>query len=185
MTVRDNRRAAALGRMADHLLAVGLRGASLRALAAAAGTSDRMLLYYFTDKDELLTATLGEVAARMLPLLEAAGAVTAPRPFEVLLPEIGKVFAQPEIKPFMQLWLELAAYAGRGEEPYLTVAGLIADGFLAWIAERLEAGSDDRVAQAARLLAAVEGAAVLAAVGREEIARGALAASLWPPSETR
>jgi AcrR family transcriptional regulator len=183
MTVRDTRRAAALGRMADHLLAVGLRGSSLRALAAAAGASDRMLLYYFADKDELLTATLGEVAARMLPLLEAAGAVTAPRPFEVLLPEIGTVFARPEIKPFMQLWLELAAFAGRGEEPYLTVAGQIADGFLAWIAERLDVGPDDRAVQAARLLATVEGAALLAAVDRGQVARAALSVSLGPRTE--
>src|SRR5579859_7160709 len=115
MTVRDTRREAALRRMADHLLAVGLRGASLRALAAAAGTSDRMLLYYFADKDELLTATLGEVVARMLPLLDAAGTESSPRRGEVLLPEILTVFTRPEIKPFMQLWLELAAYAGRGE----------------------------------------------------------------------
>ena len=72
MTDRDTRRKAVLLRMADHLLATGLRGASLRPLAAAAGTSDRMLLYYFADKDELLAATLAEVAGRMLPLLEAA-----------------------------------------------------------------------------------------------------------------
>ncbi len=72
---------------------------------------------------------------------------------------------------------------GRGAPPYRRWTD--ADSFLAGIAERLEAGSDDRVAQAARLLAAVEGAAVLAAVGREEIARGALAALLGPPLETR
>jgi len=45
MSVRTDRRQAALERMADHLLREGMTGASLRPLAAAAGTSDRMLLY--------------------------------------------------------------------------------------------------------------------------------------------
>ena len=66
MDVRSKRREEAIERMADHLLAEGLGAATLRPLAAAAGTSDRMLLYYFNDKDELLSATLHRVAERML-----------------------------------------------------------------------------------------------------------------------
>lgn len=58
MSVRDTRRQAALERMADHVLAAGLRGASLRPLAQVAGTSDRMLLYYFTNKGELSPRSL-------------------------------------------------------------------------------------------------------------------------------
>jgi AcrR family transcriptional regulator len=72
MTEQEERRQAMLVAMADHLLREGLNAASLRPLAAAAGTSDRMLLYYFADKEELLTATLVEVAQRMQPLLETA-----------------------------------------------------------------------------------------------------------------
>ena len=63
MNTRDERREAAIERMADHVLAEGLAAATLRPLAAAAGTSDRMLLYYFADKDELLTATLARISA--------------------------------------------------------------------------------------------------------------------------
>ena len=48
-----DRRGELLDRMAAHLLAHGLEGANLRPLARAAGTSDRMLLYYFADKEEL------------------------------------------------------------------------------------------------------------------------------------
>ncbi|MFY8208820.1 MAG: TetR/AcrR family transcriptional regulator, partial [Caulobacter sp.] len=49
MNVRDEQRARVIAVLADHLLATGLSQASLRQLAAAAGVSDRMLLYYFAD----------------------------------------------------------------------------------------------------------------------------------------
>ena len=61
MTKPDTRRAAILERIADHILANGLSASSLRPLAKAAGTSDRMLLYYFADKAEIITAALGVV----------------------------------------------------------------------------------------------------------------------------
>jgi len=43
---------------ADYLLDHGLIGLSLRPLAAALGTSDRMLLYHFADKDDLVATVL-------------------------------------------------------------------------------------------------------------------------------
>ena len=42
----------------DHALEHGLIGLSLRPVAAALGTSDRMLLYPFTDKDDLVATVL-------------------------------------------------------------------------------------------------------------------------------
>ncbi len=160
--------------MAAHLLEHGLRGASLRPLAAAAGTSDRMLLYYFADKDELLAATLAEIARRMLPILEAA-LDPLPLAAEILLIRIGAAVRAPALRPFMRLWLEMAAAAGRGEQPYLAVSGAIADGFLAWIDSRLIAdGSADRAAILARTLALIEGAALLEAIGRAPLAEAAL-----------
>ena len=40
-----------------HVLAHGLGGASLRPLAKAAGTSDRMLIYHFGTKEALIRAS--------------------------------------------------------------------------------------------------------------------------------
>jgi AcrR family transcriptional regulator len=164
--------------MADHLLREGLNAASLRPLAAAAGTSDRMLLYYFADKEELLTAILVEVAQRMQPLLEAAIAPVPLSPSD-LRAEIAAVVRGAELRPFMQIWLEIAAAAGRGRQPYLAVAGRIADGFLQWIESRLQGPpGPDRKAMAAYLLVLAEGATVLDAIGRAEVA-----AASGPPHE--
>ncbi|MFZ9395925.1 MAG: TetR family transcriptional regulator, partial [Erythrobacter sp.] len=43
-----------LPRLAAHVLAHGLAGASLRPLARAAGTSARMLIYHFGSKERLI-----------------------------------------------------------------------------------------------------------------------------------
>ena len=174
MSIRDDRRRAALEPMTDHLLREGLAGASLRSLAAAAGTSDRMLLYYFADKDELLTATLGHVAARLARLLDTAGLGAAPRPFGVLLMDVWAAIRHPDLQPYMRLWLELAASAARGQEPHRAIAGQIADGFLVWAAERLRVEDEaDRAPTAALLLATVDGLALLDFVGRGALADSA------------
>ena len=179
MSIRDERQRAVLERMADHLLREGMAGASLRPLAAAAGTSNRMLLYYFADKDELLAATLEHLAARLARLLDEAGPGDgAPHPFPALLAEVWAAVRAPGLRPYMHLWLELAAGAARGQEPHRTVAGRIADGFLAWAAARLEVEREaDRAPRATLLLAAVDGLALLDAVGRSAAAGEAVGAA--------
>src|SRR4249920_1160376 len=108
MNIRDDRREAAIERMADHVLSEGLAAGTLRPLAAAAGTSDRMLLYYFADKDELLTATLNRIATRMIVQLDGSIPVEPRRPFPVLLQQVWAALASESLQPFMPLWLELA-----------------------------------------------------------------------------
>jgi AcrR family transcriptional regulator len=53
-----------LRRAADYVLAHGLADASLRPLAAALGTSGRMLIYYFGSKEQLVLEVLAEVRRR-------------------------------------------------------------------------------------------------------------------------
>lgn len=176
MSLRETRRQAALERMAAHLLAEGMAGASLRPMAAAAGISDRMLLYYFRDKQEVLEATLGLLAARLAEALATAGIGPRPMPFARLLAEVATRLGTPAMQPFMRLWLELAASAGRGQQPQRAVAERIATGFLGWIAERLAVPDAERPRQSALLLAMVEGMLVLESVGHGGTAALALAA---------
>src|SRR5580692_2489526 len=98
MNIRNDRREAAIERMADHVLSEGLGAATLRPLAAAAGTSDRMLLYYFADKDELLTATLDRIAKRMIEQLDGAVPVEPRRPFPVLLEQVWAALASESLR---------------------------------------------------------------------------------------
>ena len=176
MSIRSDRREAAIERMADHVLAEGLSASTLRPLAAAAGTSDRMLLYYFADKDELLTATLERVAARMIAQLDDAVPEGKPRSFHVLLEEVWAALGSGEVKPFMHLWLDLAAGAVRGRLPHRNISSAIADGFLAWAARRLEPPNEGEAAwSAASFLVCIEGMLIVEALGRRDIADRGLA----------
>lgn len=171
MAIRDQRREEAIERMADHLLAHGTAGASLRTLAAAAGTSDRMLLYYFADKDELIAETYARIGSRFTALLEAGFADGARRAPETLLAELWAAMGSPAVAPFMRFWLDVASAAARGAATERAVAGGIARGFADWIEARLDLPEPAaRAAAAARLLATIDGMMLLDAVGLPDLA---------------
>ena len=164
----DVRRAVIVERLADHVLTHGLVAASLRPLAKAAGTSDRMLLYYFCDKTEIIAATLQHIAERMVALLSAR---TAPEPLPLgeLITHLSSVVLDDKFWPYMCVWLELASRAGRGDPLYAPIAMQIGSGFLAWGEAQLSSpDSASRARDAARLLVTIEGMVLVKAIGMGE-----------------
>lgn len=170
MTRTDDHRAVLVDKLADYVLEHGLIAASLRPLARAAQTSDRMLLYYFRDKSELVEAVLGQVAARMTALL-AARASVRPEPIDRLRPLLANILLDDALWPYMRLWLEIASRAAQGDAFYARLGEQIGRGFLGWGAAQLE--SDDPQADAARLLVSIEGMVLLKSIGLEAEARRA------------
>ena len=137
MSVRDGRRADLLDRVAEHMLAHGMGTATLRTLAQAAGTSDRMLLYYFADKDDIVLSALGLICQRLAQTLETALPPSKSAPAKALRLLAGAARG-PDVRRYMRIWFELATLAARGQEPFLTIAGNIADYFVGWVATRLD-----------------------------------------------
>jgi AcrR family transcriptional regulator len=174
MSIRDARREAAIERMADHVLREGLSGATLRPLAAAAGTSDRMLLYYFADKDEALAETLTRIAMRLTAMLDAALPPGTRLPYYELLATLWAATGTDALRPYMSVWIELAAAAARDVPPHTAIAKGIMSGFAAWAADHLEAPEPQRDAQAALLIGTLDGLLLLAAAGRRDLAELAL-----------
>jgi len=127
-----------------------------------------MLLYYFDDKEDLLGAILERIALNLRESLDLA--LSGRRPFKELLAALAELTAAPEIRPYMQLWLELAARSARGEEPFRKVAGAILDGFLDWTASRLDVAEPQRSAQATLLLCLIDGLEIFDAAGRRDLA---------------
>ncbi len=165
MSKADAKRAQIVDRLGVFLLTEGLDAASLRPLAQAAGLSDRMLLYYFRDKEEVLTATLTHGAAQLTLLLDAALDAT-PRAAAELERDLLGAMEDGNFWPFTCLWFEIAARSARGDPLYRRVGGAIAHGFLGWIADRLAIDDPvERSATARRLLSMIEGAQLLHAVG--------------------
>jgi AcrR family transcriptional regulator len=66
-----DRRADLADRALDYVLAHGLLGMSLRPLAAALGTSDRMLLYHFGTKEQLVGEILSRAQQRLAAELQS------------------------------------------------------------------------------------------------------------------
>jgi AcrR family transcriptional regulator len=170
----EDRRAALLDRLADHVLAHGLIASSLRPLAKAAQTSDRMLLYYFADKAEIIAATLEVVAARMV--VEMSAKMTEqPMPLDELIAHLSDTLLVPEFWPYMRLWLEIASRAAGGDPLYTGIGEQIGRGFLSWGAAQLEVPDEgSRAIAAAKLLIAIEGAVLLKSIGLIDVVRQSL-----------
>ncbi len=173
MAKSDTRRAAILDALTDHVLAQGLAGASLRPLARAAGISDRMLLYYFKDKGEVIAAILGLIAERMQHQM---GARTAQRPLPpaALQAQLLDILLADDLWPYMQVWLDVASLSARGDLLYRAIGEQIGRGFLAWGMAQLDSPADRREADAARLLVTIEGMMVLKSIGMDGVCRAAL-----------
>lgn len=160
MAPADERRIQLLDAMADHMLAAGLAGSSLRPLARAAGTSDRMLLYYFPSKDSLIAATLNHLAQRMAGMLAAnVGEVRLPP--DRLLPLLTRQTLDPMFRPYLGLFLEIASRAARGDTLCRTVGAEIVEGFLAWIEAQLDTPPERLRPEALAILTEIEGRVVL------------------------
>ena len=161
-----DRRAEITRRVADHILAYGLDASSLRPLAKAAGTSDRMLLYYFEDKADLTTAALTFIMANLVAILNARTLKTL-RPLDELRPALLKIIFADDLWPYLRLWLEIASLAAKGDPFYHATGHQIANGFLAWGAAQLD--SENPETDAAKLLIGIEGAVLLKSVGLDDV----------------
>lgn len=168
MSRADDRRAELTARLADFLLAEGLDAASLRPLARAAGLSDRMLLYYFHDKAEVIAAALDALAARLLALLSVPA---PPLPEAALWDRLAAQARDPALWPYLCLWLEIVARAGRGDAFWIDRGRAIGAGFHDWITAQLDTPDPaDRARVALALFQRLEGLVLLRAVGLDQAA---------------
>lgn len=167
--------------LAAHVLAHGLGQASLRPLAKAAGTSDRMLLYHFGSKEALLADLLAYLARTYAETLDAALAGERAATRGQALARILKHARAPEMAPFMQLWWEIVAGAARGAQGFQPAAHAMMGELLGWLEGQMPQGDPDPKGGARYLLTLIEGTLMLAAIGHAAAARdGLLAGGLLP-----
>ncbi|HVW42014.1 MAG TPA: TetR/AcrR family transcriptional regulator [Amycolatopsis sp.] len=100
------RRARTLAAATDYVLAHGMRELSLRPLAAAPGTSTRMLLYDFGSKERLIAAILAEIRRREASLLAEALRDALASPAE-LIRGVWAWISAAEREPFLRLFFEV------------------------------------------------------------------------------
>jgi AcrR family transcriptional regulator len=120
------RRKELLDAVVNECAARGIGDRSLRDVAAAVGTSHRMLLHHFGSREELLLAIVEEVERRQRTLLpelptEPAAATAA----------MWADLRRPELRPFERLFFECYARGVQGEQPF---ARMLPGAVEAWLA---------------------------------------------------
>ena len=162
--------------LAAYVLEHGLAGLSLRPLAAAAGTSDRMLLYHFGSKQQLVAQLLEHIAARYTLALNEVMPSGRLESRAACLETVVAATRGAAFRPYLVLWWQIVAGAAQGESPYAAAAGAIMDRLLAWLEELLPLDDPAPGLAARHILTLIEGAQMLDAIGRPQIADVALAA---------
>jgi AcrR family transcriptional regulator len=145
-----------LAAVVDVALAGGIADKSLRAIAAAAGTSHRMLIHHFGSREELLVEVIRDVEGRQRAALNeldgTSGEVTRP-----MADRFWRHLRSPELAPQERLFFEVYGQALQGR-PWATplLEGIVED-WVAPVAAMLEAnGASRETARAvARLQVAV------------------------------
>ena len=168
-------RVALLDALAGHVLRHGLNTASLRPMAAAVQTSDRMLIYHFGNKDGLIRALLQHVSDQIEQGLSAA---LPPTPFATeadLVRTVVGLMRSPGFQPHVRLWFDIVSASAQGQTAHRQAGQSIVTAYLDWVALRHPQGR----AGAARSLTLVEGILLMDAVGRSDVADATLA-SLSP-----
>lgn len=163
--------------LAAHVLAQGLGQASLRPLARAAGTSDRMLLYHFGTKETLIAELLAYLARSYAAALDAALAGARPATRGQALARILIHARSPAMQPFMALWWEIVAGTARGLPGFAPAAKAMMDELLGWLEGQMPEDDPDPGGGARYLLTMIEGTLMLAAIGHADTAREGLLAS--------
>lgn len=116
---RDTARRERLASLAtDYTVDNGLIGLSLRPLAAAIGTSDRMLLYHFDGKDDLVATVLRMSNDRSI---KAVRALPQPSSVRTAVLDLWRVSTSDELDHCHRMQVEAAALGLLGREPYASV----------------------------------------------------------------
>ncbi|WP_284125918.1 TetR/AcrR family transcriptional regulator [Parerythrobacter aestuarii] len=160
-----------LPQLAAHVLDHGLAGLSLRPLAKAAGTSDRMLLYHFGSKEKLVAGLLEYLAQTFAGALDQAFPTGRCSSRRACYEQVMEVTGRPEFAPFLRLWWDIVAGCARGNSAHLASAGDIMELLLDWVERHLPEDDPDPSAGARFVLTMIEGSQMLDAVGKKSFTK--------------
>jgi AcrR family transcriptional regulator len=125
----------------DYVLEHGLVGLSLRPLAAELGTSDRMLLYHFASKDDLVASVLRISNDRSVARIRAL----PPSPdVRTAVLDLWAAMTSPSLDRCQRMYVEAAALGLFGREPYASVVREANEVWLEAVADHLVASGTPR-----------------------------------------
>lgn len=147
VALRDSLGELTFGRVAKHL-----------------GVSDRMVVYYFPSKDDLLGEVLLLVGTRLMAVLGRAFAAPAADHLE-LARTAWPILARPDIDPWFALFFEANGMAAAGRAPYVELVAQLVEAWIGWVAEFFSGTPAQRRAEAEAVVALLDGLLLLRQLG--------------------
>ncbi len=150
----------------------GLSQLTFGRIAKRLGISDRIVVYYFPTKDDLI----GEVLYAMGTQLQETLAPTFTSPaadHRELLRTAWPILARPEADPVFALFFEAGGLAATGREPYRSLVPVLVEGWIDWAAEFIRGPRAYRRAEAEVAIAVLDGLLLLRQLAGPRVANRA------------
>lgn len=160
MGKRAAKRAEIVEKLATHFLSAGLDDTGLRRLAEVAGTSDRMLLYYFENKDDLVIAVLTHIGDQLAQMMEVQFGATPKPPAEVLR-ALWDLVTSAGLADQIRLWLDMSSRASRHDPLFGVVSDAMGEAWIDRLSALLEVPDAEKRALAILIMAIVDGQLIL------------------------
>lgn len=135
-TPDEKRRAELLERIVDYVYKHGVSQLSLRPLGEAVGCSPRLLLYFFSSKEDLITEVLAAAGARQRALVNRLQFEHAATPAQVCR-EIWTSISEPKSEALFRLFFEVYGLALQDRKRYKNFLGRVVADWLRFIADPL------------------------------------------------
>jgi AcrR family transcriptional regulator len=136
------RRRQLLDALVEEFAAGGVGDRSLREVAAAVGTSHRMLLHHFGSREDLLVAIVEEAERRQMALVPELP-VDPAEGFAAMWADLRR----PELRQLERLFFECYARAAQGEKPFSRMVPGAVDGWLREVEDNADAPYDRAMAR--------------------------------------
>lgn len=138
----------------------GLSQLSFGRLAKRLGMSDRMIVYYFPSKDDLIGEVIVSMAVHLQETL--AGAFTRPAQDHLELARAAwPVLARADTDRIFALFFEANGLAVAGRAPYDALVPQIVDAWIEWVTSFLIGTARHRRAEAEAAVAIIDGLLLL------------------------
>jgi len=138
----------------------GLSQLTFGRVAKRLGISDRVVVYYFPSKDELVSDVLVAVGTQLQQTLEPVFGSPAADYLE-LVRAAWPVVAQPDADAVFALFFEANGLAAAGREPFRTLVPQLVDAWITWAAAYFQGTPAQRRTDAETAIALLDGLLLL------------------------
>jgi len=147
----------------------GLSRLTFGRVAKRLGISDRIVVYYFPTKDDLIGEVLYAMGTQLQETLAPAFSSPAADHLE-LFRTAWPILARPAADPVFALFFEAGGLAATGREPYRTLVPQLVEAWIAWASEFVRGAPARRRTEAEAAIAVLDGLLLLRQLAGPEVA---------------